>query len=38
MNCKCGARTYAAHLRRAEEGYPGHTYTGHYWAPRDDKK
>lgn len=26
MTCKCGARTYEEHLKKAEEGYPGHLF------------
>jgi hypothetical protein len=37
MDCKCGARTFDGHLKKVEGGYPGHVYTGFYWAPKDDK-
>lgn len=36
MTCKCGARSFEGHLKKTEEGYPGHVYKGHYWAPKDD--
>lgn len=26
--CKCGAKTFAGHLRKCRSGYPGHVYTG----------
>jgi hypothetical protein len=35
MSCKCGATTHQGHIRRVEEGYPGHVYTGHHWGPTD---
>lgn len=29
MTCKCGARTYEAHIQKVEKGrYPAHTYKG----------
>lgn len=31
--CKCGARTYTAHLARVADGFPGHTYRGSVWQP-----
>lgn len=38
VTCKCKARTYTGHLKKVEQdGYPVHVYTGHYWAPKDDK-
>jgi hypothetical protein len=37
-NCKCGSRSYNGHLKKVEEGYPAHVYTGHYWAPKDDQE
>jgi hypothetical protein len=38
VTCKCGARSFEGHLKKAEEGYPGHVYKGHYWAPKDDNQ
>lgn len=39
VSCKCKARTYEGHLKKVQEDrYPVHVYTGHYWAPKDDKK
>lgn len=35
MSCKCGAETLAEHREKVAAGYPGHVYTGHYWAPKD---
>lgn len=35
--CKCGSDTYTSHVERTSKGYPAHVYTGHYWAPRDDR-
>lgn len=26
MKCKCGARSYEAHIKKWAEGYPAHTY------------
>lgn len=38
VTCKCKARTYEGHLKKVQQdGYPTHVYTGHYWAPKDDK-
>jgi hypothetical protein len=28
MDCKCGAKAYAEHLKKVENGYPGHTFKG----------
>lgn len=37
MICKCGARTFRAHLLKIIHRVMGaHVYTGFYWAPTDD--
>ena len=34
MNCKCGARTYVAHLLKVSSGYAAHVYSGWHWNER----
>lgn len=38
VSCKCKARTYEGHLKKVENGYPVHVYSGPYWGSRDGKR
>jgi hypothetical protein len=32
--CKCGGKSYQAHLAKVAAGYPGHVFSGFVWIVR----